>query len=247
MLWIRGRNNVADTKKLYIYSLALIVCSAAVIIPWTVRNYKVQGRFVLISTNGGLNLYQGVSRSPGKIFDPGTKGEKIWAKVNSVRSETKKNDIFMQEAIKIYKTKPLFALKMLVVRFLFFWNMVDWEILGGDKINYHFLFILPFAVWGTVVGVKNNKNAAILPLLVLYFCSFVLLFPGTPRYRMPVDGYIIILGCYGILEFINRTKGKVFQVCCVGTYFLFTYFLYKYSLETKYLMKTLMEKIGLWQ
>ena len=35
------------------------IALAAVIAPWTIRNTRVQGHFVLISTNGGSNLHQG--------------------------------------------------------------------------------------------------------------------------------------------------------------------------------------------
>lgn len=43
---------IAKTVVVYIVMLALIA-------PWSVRNYRVFGRFVLISTNGGENLWQG--------------------------------------------------------------------------------------------------------------------------------------------------------------------------------------------
>ena len=132
------------------------------------------------------------------------------------------------------------------MRFLFFWNIIDWEITGADTINYHYVFIIPFALLGTALGFKNKKDISLIILVILYFSSFVLLFPGTPRYRMPIDGYIIMLGCYGIYEFINKERKKVYPILGTGIYFLFTYILYKHSSQAKYFIKELMERLGLW-
>lgn len=39
-------------------SLALLLAAAAVVLPWTLRNYAIFERFVLVSTNGGGTLYR---------------------------------------------------------------------------------------------------------------------------------------------------------------------------------------------
>ncbi|MDR1709705.1 MAG: glycosyltransferase family 39 protein [Candidatus Accumulibacter sp.] len=38
--------------------LALLLGAAVVVAPWTIRNYRVFDRFVLVATNGGSNLYR---------------------------------------------------------------------------------------------------------------------------------------------------------------------------------------------
>ena len=135
---------------------------------------------------------------------------------------------------------------MLPVRFLFFWNIIDWEIIGGDVINYHYVFILPFAIFGIFAAIKNKKDVLLFILLMLYFTSFVLLFPGTARYRMPIDGFLIILGCYGIYELITNKNKRSYTAPCIVGYLILTYMMYEYSLQTKYFIKTIVEKIGLW-
>lgn len=245
-LIIKTEKRKPSLKKIVIASIVLLMCFATVIVPWTVRNYKAHGKFVLTSTNGGINMYQGLCKpDDGMIFTfpPGTK---MSVKYDTMSNEVERNSFFIREALKIYKTRPLFALKMFVIRFLFFWNIIDWEILGGNVINYHYIFILPFAVLGTGFAFKDKKEVSFILLIILYFISFVLLFPGTPRYRMPIDGYIIMLGSYGIFEIIKRQKRKTMPTFCIGVYFLFAYFLYKYSLQTKYFVRSLMEKLGLW-
>jgi len=243
---IRARKGLISSDRIIAASVMLLLCFGSVLLPWSIRNYNVHGKFVLVSTNTGVNLYQGVSRSPGKIFNPGKGGEAIWEQVHAISNEAEKSDFFVREAFNVYRTRPLFALKMLVIRFLFLWNVIDWEILGGDVVNYHYIFILPFAFLGTFFALKDKKEISLILVMVVYFILPVLLFPGTPRYRMPIDGYIILLGCYGIYALVQRQKEKTTPILCTGFYFLCAYLLYKYSLQTKAFIKDLMKMMGLW-
>jgi 4-amino-4-deoxy-L-arabinose transferase-like glycosyltransferase len=51
--WLRGRRLVV------VPALAFTAAFLACIVPWTVRNHHVHGRFVLIATNGGSTFYGG--------------------------------------------------------------------------------------------------------------------------------------------------------------------------------------------
>ena len=226
-------------------SFALSACFIILLIPWTVRNYKAYGKFVMVSTNAGLNMYQAIRPVDGRIFGLGPRDE-IANMANAIANEADRSHFFIKEALNIYKRYPLNAFRLLIMRFLFFWNIIDWEILGGAIINYHFLFILPFAIGGAIYSFKDRKEILLISLLILYFSSLVMVFQGTPRYRMPIDGFIIILGSYGIYKFIEYQRRLTVAVSCMGAYFIFTYLLYKYSFHTKYLIKNLMETIGLW-
>ena len=246
-LVIKMRKEGPSFKKVTLVAgLTFFLCFASVLLPWTIRNYRVHGRFVFISTNAGVNLYVAVRPAFGKIIGLGPRGDEVSVESYKISDEIEKNNFFIKEAFRAYKEKPVESLKMFALRFLFFWNVIDWEIIGGETVNYHFIFILPFAIPGVIFALKDRKEILIISLVVLYFTSLVLLFQGVPRYRMPIDGYIIILGCYGICEFINRRRQKIYPALYTGAYFLFTYLLYRFSPETKHFIKSLMEKIGLW-
>ena len=49
---------VTDRRRGLAVAVLLVLAAASVIMPWTLRNYAVFGRIVLISTNGGDNLYR---------------------------------------------------------------------------------------------------------------------------------------------------------------------------------------------
>ncbi|UCD55391.1 MAG: glycosyltransferase family 39 protein [Candidatus Omnitrophota bacterium] len=246
-LWVKTKREKDFLKKIFSSSLALLLCFGLVILSWTVRNYKVHGKIIPISTNGGLNMYQAVRPAYGKIPEMGPRGDSIAEKGFVISNETERNDYFFNMALQAYREDGLARiLKSFIIRFLFFWGAIDWNVTEGDIINYHYVFILPFALLGTIFSFKNRKEIFVILLVILYFTSLILLFQGCARFRMPIDGYIIILGCYGIYELINRQREKIYLVALVGIYFFFTYMLYRHSLYIKYFIKSVMEKIGLW-
>ncbi|NQU94909.1 MAG: glycosyltransferase family 39 protein [Candidatus Omnitrophica bacterium] len=240
------RKNKLPWTKIAAFSLALALCFLILIVPWTVRNYRAHGKFVLVSTNGGINMYQGLCKPADGMIFTFPPGSPMSINYDTMSNEAERNNFFMHEAIKIYRTQPLFALKMFAIRFLFFWNIIDWEILGGNVINFQYIFMLPFAFLGTFFAFKENKEIWNILIVILYFMSFTLLFPGFSRYRMPIDGYIILLGSYGIYGFVNKGGQKIYSLLYVSGYFIFTYFLFKYSAITKSFVKGFAERIGLW-
>ena len=51
--------------------LLLILSAAAVISPWTLRNYRVHGEWILISSNGGINFWIGNNeQATGEFIEP---------------------------------------------------------------------------------------------------------------------------------------------------------------------------------
>lgn len=63
----------ADARRAALGRAALVLLAAAVVIaPWTLRNYRVHGGFVLIDTNGAYNLWRG--NAPITFRDRGEPG-----------------------------------------------------------------------------------------------------------------------------------------------------------------------------
>jgi len=239
------RSGYSDWKRPFFAFLVMSLSFLMIVIPWSIRNSKVHGRFVILSTNAGLNMYQAVNPVDGKIFGLGPRDETA-EKADTILNEAERSDYYVSEAKKTYLKDPFRAIKMFIMRFLFFWSVIDWEIIGGDVINYHFLFILPFAFIGYRLAVKKRKKYLPLLLTVLYFSSMVLLFQGTPRYRMPIDGFVILFGCYGIRGSIHEKRYKIIPIVLTALFYVLTYFAYEYSLYTKAILRSAMRIIGLW-
>jgi len=225
--------------------LALLLCFGFVLLPWTIRNYRAHGRLVPVSTNAGLNIYQAVRPLEGKLFEFGPRDE-VAKKAETIPHEAERSDFYTRAAMKAYREDPLGALKVFAMRFLFFWNVIDWNVTDGKTVNYHYIFIMPFALLGLILSLKNRKEIFLPAVLILYFTSLVLVFQGFSRFRMPIDGFLIVIASYGIYEFINLRRKKIYPALCLGIYFLLTHLFYLHSLETKNSIRALMTQIGLW-
>lgn len=245
VLFVNNRKDKNIFNKIMVAYMVLIISFMAVIIPWTIRNYKAHGALVFISTNGGLNMYQAARPFEGKYFEVSPQDE-VMKKAATIMNEVERGKFYVKSTIEFYKTQPLEALKILLMRFLFFWNMIDWNVTNGNVINYHYIFIVPFAIFGIFSAIKNRKDILAISLVILYFISLVLLFQGTPRFRMPIEGYIVMLGSYGIYIFTSRAVNRIRSVLLVLAYFIFTYVLYLNSSSVKYLIKNLVGYLGLW-
>lgn len=244
-LWARARKGRIPAGKTISSYLALFLCFGLALLPWTIRNYRAHGSLVPVSTNGGLNIYQAIRPVDGKIFELGPRDE-VARKAKLISNEAERSDFYLSSAIRAYREEPRTALKLLVMRFLFFWNFIDWNVTDGVIINYHYIFILPFFVFGAALSIRNRKEIFPIFLTILYFTSLVCVFQGFARFRMPIDGYIIILGSYGICEFINKTNKKIYPILATGSYLFVTYILYRHSLDVKYFVRDLMKAAGLW-
>lgn len=223
----------------------LIISFAVIVLPWTFRNYIVHKRVVPVSTNGGLNMYQAVRPLDGKLFEFGPRDE-VAKKASQIKNEADKSSFFAASALKAYMDEPLAAARTLVMRILFFFNVIDWNCTDGNIINYQYIFIMPFFMIGLAWSISGRKDIGAMLFVIAYFTALVFVFQGTPRFRMPIDGYFIIIGSYGIYELVARAGRKAIALSVIIAYLFFAYILYLYSLQTKLLIKSLMERAGLW-
>lgn len=246
ILLLKEKKHTQFFKKSFMLFMLLFICFGFVLLPWTIRNYRLYKRFIPTSTSAGQNMYQAVKPAYGKIPEMGPREDAVAEIGFSIPNEAERSDYFMKKALEAYRENPKKALRSFIIRFLFFWNVIDWNVTNGDIVNYHFIFIFPFAFSGVFYSLKTGKDIITVSLVILYFTSLLAIFQGAPRFRMPIDGYIIILGCYGIYELINRQRRKIYPAGLINIYFFFTYLLYRHSLHVKYFIRSLMEKIGLW-
>ncbi len=236
------RNN--RRKALYLAGIVALSC-LIIVSPWVYRNTAVHGRFVLISSNGGLNFYQAVSPIRGKIFGK-VPADGTIEESKKIPNEVEKDGFLFKKGIEKIINDPLRTAKLAVMRFGFYWGFFDWEIQKGKEYNYIYGFMLPFFILGFILALKKMKQFGILVSVIAYFFLLVLVSQGTVRYRLPTDGYLFMLSAYGISSILEKTKKKVLFLSSVLVYFLFNYFVFVNSEFTKTFLKNLMERIGLW-
>lgn len=164
ILWLCTVGRHWGLKRTFLLSLLLVLGTAIVILPVTLRNYIVGGDFVLISSQGGVNFFIGNnSKSDGKTpiqpavvplyedyqFRREHKGN-IWARDNVWRASkiiaekalgrklrpSEISRFWYEQATKFITRKPWSFIKLFLKKIYFLWNA--YEIPSNDNI-YNFI------------------------------------------------------------------------------------------------------------
>jgi 4-amino-4-deoxy-L-arabinose transferase-like glycosyltransferase len=235
-----------EIKRRLMGSLVLLLFFVLPILPWTLRNLQVHHAFVPISTQAGLNFYQSVRPIQGKIFGP-IPDDEIIRKSKKLSSEVESSHFLFKEGLKIYRQeKSHRLLKFFILRMLYFWSPFDWEILGGNVYNYHFVFILLFSIIGMYILLERRKELFPLYFTILYFLSSIVIFQGAARYRISIDPYLIIFAVYAIYFLFKKYSNKILPTFIILTWFGINFLLYLNSDFTKESLKKIAQMIGIW-
>ena len=202
------------------YTALLILLMGVVITPWMIRNYRVLGDWVPISTNSGYVLYHG--------SNPESHG--LWSqqKPAGVEQETdpiKKDHIYRQAALRWIRENPWAWCKLMVIKQSYMWGTDSTNI--GDAIretippflqsylrkgikfvlNGFWSALLVLVFLGTLrTRVWQNRLAWPLLLLLFYIFALHLLFEVQSRYHIPVISALLLVAAAGLAVVGDKTE-----------------------------------------
>jgi 4-amino-4-deoxy-L-arabinose transferase-like glycosyltransferase len=196
-------------------AVLLLLVSAFVVLPWTLRNWLVFDTFVPVSTSGALNLWQGNTRlSRQEVY------EEDWA----VRGRIPKYEHARRRAIEaILERQPLWILEKLRDEVPAFWAAHGQPIVHLERGAYGTvarsrgyaavaIVLLPYlAVLVLFVAGVATLPRGRAPLLLLGFLAFYVLLHvvahGYPRYRLPAMPAVFLVAAHGWAAW--RGRGSV--------------------------------------
>ena len=221
-------------KKYIIFLLITII----LMVPWAIRNYIAYDGIVIINTRGidlreknkrnhqmdiykaGLLNFETINSTENKNYPPEEERALIKAGLNpNNRSEDEliaiKNDIYPPSTYWSRKT----------YMFIQLWKPFDfarsyrpfpdarYNGVWSTKANLSFIIsygiLLPFMLFGIFYLMRGKDRAwwfLTFPLIVQTLLH--VLEHGISRYRLPIDAFIIILGCYGVIILAGLMKNK---------------------------------------
>ena len=214
ILWFSA---IPDWRKLRrglpVMLLSLIVV-AATIAPWTIRNAKVFGHFVPMSTSDGVNLWMGNNPHSTGSYLP------LPASVGGL-SEYDQNKIFSEDALLYISEHPVEfvsrTLRKVALLHLTETIAITWNTEGiKQRFGENTLFPLKLATQGFWTGVLLFAFAGIVvlvwriglfpaaahPVLLIwiYFTGVYSIFVAEDRYHFPSHPFIAMLAAVAILE-----------------------------------------------
>lgn len=237
-----------QTNIFMIHLLVFILAVSLLIAPWIVRNYKVFHSLIFFSTEVGSALYASYNPPEGKKFGLAPK-DSVIAEAFKMQSEVDQNKFLILKSKEYISTHKKQVIQLLPLKVLFFWSLFDWETLSDDGegvYNFATAFILPFTILGLVILRRDLWRLTPIILPIIYFFLFIgLVFQGLPRYRLPIEPFLIIFAAFCIVYLYERFS-KAKTILCISAWFLLNFTMFIYSTEVKIFARSIFEKVGLW-
>lgn len=212
-------------------SIVFLFIAFAAISPWTIRNYMVFEKPIIISVGGrGYGTFIGSFMTPrnwtygsypDEIFDNAQEKERVEAlRVNylkAMRSGTmeikKYDDEFVQLTLERIREHPVEVALVWLERLPFLWyqnyNANPHQIKSFFIGNY-FVFYALFAVLAFLKRTKEEKILmGSIALLFVYLTLVLIPTPAIPRYGIPMMPLIISLAGIGSWQVIEKFLGRM--------------------------------------
>jgi hypothetical protein len=205
------------------FAAAMLLIFALGLVPWTVRNYRVFGKVIVLRSNFGLELWLGNNPNVPDLWAP-------WMHPNDNLEEAAKYKnlgeiAYMEEkqheALAFMRTHPADTLNFMYRRFVENWLAISdspTDFWGNTPLYIRAFFILNVLLsLFTLVGVLfayRFRNAQAFPyaMVPLVFPIIFYVTHASLRYRFPMDPIMMILATYGVLGMVRLLRGKSAQV-----------------------------------
>jgi len=206
--------------RLLAMSLAIPVLAMAMLVPWTIRNYRVFGEFIPFSTMGGSVLLQGNNRLVATV--PEYWGYSVWDTaipeyrdaLKAPNDEVKRDRVARSLAIRWLRDNPEKWWYLVKAKFARSWTpflqpqtarlyrlgmLVSW----GPLLV---LFALAF-VPTLVIFLRERHPGWLIHLTILHFTLNTVIFFGNSRYRYPIEPLCMILAAQTLVFCVCRLRG----------------------------------------
>ena len=188
------------------HTAAVVVLMALVVAPWTVRNYQVLGKFVLVSSNGGYMLYN--ANHPGATGIHLT-AEPLPGEVDEVAMDHLRRRAafqWMREnpdrvgMLALVKATLTWGTASTVMSFVSADRLPVWqESLFMALLNVAWTALLVVCVSATwTTGVWRQRSWYLALLLLAYLFGIHLLAEAETRHHITVLGPILLVAAYGL-------------------------------------------------
>jgi hypothetical protein len=220
-IWLLLYSGKEKKAKIMGYLLSIVI-ALLMVLPWTIRNYKVFDSFVLVSANSGFNFYIGNNPQATGEFPQGSPTAESIA-IDSARSQyfrehtspVERDSYLFHVGKQWIFDHPVDALKLWVKKFYFHWWQRDyaggsiaaspWMLTSYKIISFFLLF---FGFYG-LFSLKSRSRKALLITLFLYSTAISVIFFTQSRHRaIKVDPYLVTLSIIGIDAAIKKIRTK---------------------------------------
>lgn len=215
-------------------ALILIAAMLITISPWTIRNYHVHKKLVLVNTQLGYSLLASYFHDPktGYTFHNYELLNKV---TKGITSETERSSVLTKYTVAGVLREPFKFIKLLPVKLLWFWEPFDGKDCGfASSYNVVYGLVFLFFLFGLAGSRMMWKELLPIYAAVGYFSIFItLVLYGCGRYRLQIEPFIIILSSYGLFWAAERRRAsRVISItAAIGLIFNLLFFLFDNNIK----------------
>lgn len=206
LLWLLWERRADGIRLLYLAVPVVVII--LMIAPWTLRNYRVFGHFLLLNSNAGYALY--ASNNP--TMGPEWRNDLVVIPVPDElagQNEAQLDRALTKRGIEFIVSDPARYLRLTLdksVEYIRFWPSSDSSRISNLNRVLSFGLYLPFMLFGLALSVSRWRNFIPLYLFMLVHSGIHLLSWPSPRYRLSVDAVLMVFAGLAIVHLARQLK-----------------------------------------
>ena len=215
LLWTQRKESTLWVR----HAAAVLLLFTIGLVPWTVRNYRVFGKIIVLRSNFGLELWLGNNPDVFDMLsqmshpnDNPEEGEK-YRRMGEIAYMAEKQ----HEAIAFMRTHPVQTINRTFHRFVDIWlsqtdSLVDvWlsaSLLGKAILIFNCTLSL-MGLLGVLYARRSRlPEAAPFGMVLLIFPIVFYLTHSSPRYRFPMDPILVVLATSSVAHLILEIRRR---------------------------------------
>lgn len=186
---------------------------------WTARNWGVQGRLVLGSTNGGVEIYQAMVVDADDLGTPRQTelllADPFWNESRGL-PEAERNSALIRETARIVLRRPALYARRVAVRLIKLWRLWPYQRSYDESYRSIFLvsllsdaWMVPLGLWGFVFLRRRWREASAVWLSALGLTGVFAALHAVVRYRLPLMGFVILSAAAAAAELGRRLGARI--------------------------------------
>ncbi|MBE2236582.1 MAG: hypothetical protein IAE81_02255 [Caldilineaceae bacterium] len=214
--WLADRSPLASARSIQalrgarLSSAVLAVTSVlllllAAILPFTLRNYRVYGEFLLLNSNAGYAMYSAQHPLHGVTFNAYVAAPLPTDFASLPVNEAQWDRALMMRGIQFILADPgryLLLSASRAVDYFEFWPKESSSLLFNVGRVASFTLLLPFMLFGVWIALKRDHCGAwrLLLLFVVFYSLLHIFTWAMPRYRLPVDAVLLLFAAAALAD-----------------------------------------------
>ena len=175
------------------YVAILVGATGIVVVPWTVRNALVEGYFVPISSNLGMNLMIGNEKEADGTYRFGIDYLSMFKQLSGAAEHQVAQDrVVARKALQWIAAEPTRFGRLAIRKLLLLWN----PLVAGESALRNLIAlissgpVLVLGLWGTL-QLRGRPESWLVGTLALSLSLVHMVFFVHTRFRLPIDAALI--------------------------------------------------------